>query len=311
MKNRNFTEDRVDLFKILSSISPLVLFDKKFEIKYLNQSFINEFPLRKKNSILELFQDKEELIYNFKENLSLSNTKKIENAEFIFNKKLYGYTIYKYENDFLLTVKEISKIKKLELEIEELNKELVKIGDTEKEEIAKKLHDDIIQNILAAKLYLENFRNSKFSDINLFNFCIEILDATKSEISMIHTEILPRSISELGFKASLKSEVEKKFSIHFSKLNLIEPNELDKNSKNKLLKLIQILTKNHLDNLETLEMDLTSSKEKYKLKLKLISKTKGFKIQLDSKMRAYLFFLKSSYKLIKENSLNIEIPFTK
>ena len=274
MKNRNFIEDRVDLFKILSSISPLVLFDKKFEIKYINQSFIDEFPLRKKNSILDLFQEKEKLISNFKENLNLSNSKKIENAEFIFNSKLYGYTIFKYDDDFLLSVKEISEIKKLELEIEELNKELIKIGDAEKEEIAKKLHDDIIQNILAAKLYLENFKNTNFSDVNLFNFCLEILNATKSEISMIHTEIFPRSITELGFKSSIKSEVEKKFSILFSKLNLIEPTELDKNSKNKLLKFLQILIMNHLENIDTVEMDLNSTKDKYKLKLKLISSLK-------------------------------------
>lgn len=311
MKNRNFTEDKIDLFKILSSISPLVLFDKKFEIKYINQSFINEFPLRKKNSILELFKDAEEIILIFKENVNLSKSKKIENAEFIFNKKLYGYTIFKYDEDYLLSIKEISEIKKLELEIEELNKELVKIGDLEKEEIAKKLHDDIIQNILAAKLYLGNFKNSNFKDLNLFQFCLDILDATKSEISIIHTEILPRSITELGFKSAILSEVEKKFSVYFKKLNILEPTELDQNSKNKLLKFIQILIQENKDSFESIELDLLSLKNKYKLSIKFLSNSKDFKVLLNSKMKAYLFFLKAKYKFKKEDSLKIEIPFTK
>ncbi len=219
--------------KLLSGLPPVATMNLNFEVKYVNEPFKKEFAKKGEiligKNFLDIFtlsnKEKKEL----KKNLQKSQKSKVQNKELQIGEKIFGYSLFQIEDDLGIILRDITETRSLEKKIEELYAELIKLQETERQKIARELHDSVGQTILAAKLNLNAYYNSKKNSQEKFHRAIELIDQTSQELREIYSNLYPSVLKELGLETALYSLIKNMFSenikVHWEYKIYKEPKE--------------------------------------------------------------------------------------
>ncbi|MCB1177060.1 MAG: hypothetical protein KDK36_05720, partial [Leptospiraceae bacterium] len=221
---------------LLSGLSPVATLDDNFKVKFANEPFLSELfeepfsPIGK--NFLEILEINNKEKKELEKNLKLSAKEKIQNYEFSVGDKIFGYSIFRFENDIGIILKNITDTRNLERKIEELYSMLLKSQERERENISRDLHDSVGQTILAAKLNLMAFWKDPDLPEEKFQYALSLIDNTSQELREIYTNLYPSVLNELGIEAAVRSLIRGMFGDTISvELNYhIErklPHELD------------------------------------------------------------------------------------
>jgi two-component system, NarL family, sensor kinase len=278
----------------------------------MNQSFRKEFLLEidsTQKKIFEIIQLNENDKKDFIRNLKNSLDEKIQNCEFTSGEKSYGYSLFRFQDQIIIIIKEITEIKNLKNEIFQLQEKLIQIGEIEKEKIAKELHDSIIQSLLTVKMYLEQFQFDPKKNANYLKTSLKILDSTNLEIKSIYETIFPRSIEELGFTVCMETlfqTLSKKYSISISQ-KVQDPNFLNLSTQKKIFRILSEFLNSLFKNkkIQKLKIIMKNQKKSYEISLDWNSK---MDISLDLTIKAFLQNISAKSSLTLEG-IKIEIPF--
>ncbi|MCX8000536.1 MAG: sensor histidine kinase, partial [Leptospiraceae bacterium] len=131
--------------------------------------------------------------------------------ELQIEEKIFGYSLFQIENDLGIILRDITETRGLEKKIEELYAELIKLQETERQKIARELHDSVGQTILAAKLNLNAYFNSKKNSSEKFYRALELIDQTSQELREIYSNLYPSVLKELGLETALRSLIKNMF----------------------------------------------------------------------------------------------------
>lgn len=205
--------------KLLSGLPPVATMNTNFEIKYANEPFKKEFSKKDENLIgknfLELFalspKEKKEL----QKNLQKSQKTKVQNKELQIGEKIFGYSLFQIENDLGIILRDITETRGLEKKIEYLYSELIKLQETERQKIARELHDSVGQTLLAAKLNLNAYYKDKERSEEKFQRALELIDTTSQELREIYSNLYPSVLRELGLEIALRSLIKNMFGENF------------------------------------------------------------------------------------------------
>lgn len=197
----------VNFRSLLASISPLVTLDDKLIIRYLNHRFKEEFSLEQKDftgiPIFDVISISAQDRKNLLANIEKSKEERIQ-SEFKFKKKVYGYSIFRFANEIGIILKEITEKKKLEKKIVSLHSQLLKLQETERQKIARELHDSVGQTILAAKLSFQAYHQDPSRQKERFNVGLALIDQASEELREIYTNLYPSSLRELGLESAIR-----------------------------------------------------------------------------------------------------------
>lgn len=201
--------------KLLSGLPPVATMNQKFEIKYANEPFLKEFEKSSEEiigkSLLDVFHLNAEQKKELKKNLQKLQKSKIQSKELRIEEKIFGYSLFQIENDLGIILRDITETRGLEKKIEELYAELIKLQETERQKIARELHDSVGQTILAAKLNLNAYFNSRKNSPEKFYRALELIDQTSQELREIYSNLYPSVLRELGLETALRSLIKNMF----------------------------------------------------------------------------------------------------
>ncbi len=192
---------------LLSSISPIVTIDSRQKIRYANGSFLSEFKSQNRNvkgehitDVIPLKKkDMEEFVRNIKD-----VTRTVQNAEFSAGKRIFGYSLFHFENETGIILKDITSLKKLQREVESLHARMLRLQEKERQNIAAELHDSVGQTILAAKLNFTTFMMQPGEMGDRYNAGLELIDRASEELREIYQNLYPSILSDLGLAAAIK-----------------------------------------------------------------------------------------------------------
>ncbi|MEM4271408.1 MAG: histidine kinase [Candidatus Pacearchaeota archaeon] len=205
--------------KLLSGLPPVATMNENFVVKYVNESFQREFGKRNENFVgnnfLDIFQLNEKQKKELKKNLQKSQKTKIQNRELQIGEKIFGYSLFQIETDLGIILRDITETRGLEKKIEYLYSELIKLQETERQKIARELHDSVGQTILAAKLNLNAYYNDKNRSEEKFKRALELIDTTSQELREIYSNLYPSVLRELGLEIALRSLIKNMFTDNF------------------------------------------------------------------------------------------------
>lgn len=194
---------------LLSGLSPVATLDTTYKVKFVNEPFLSEFlddtisPIGQ--NIIDLFHLSTNDRKDFEKNLLLSQKSRVQNCEFSVGEKVFGYSIFRFENDIGIILKNITETRKLERRIEELYSQLLKSQEKERERISRDLHDSVGQTILAAKLNLSAFWKDPNRSEEKFQYALSLIDKTSQELREIYTNLYPPVLKELGLESAARS----------------------------------------------------------------------------------------------------------
>jgi len=209
-------------------------------------------------TILEIAPDEEvqklilynEFIKTTNEPLSVVNFNRKKNSENVLVETTYVNIIYKEEPCVLVSAIDINEKNKLEEKISllKVNRQqkitLATINGHEKErdQISKKLHDNINQLLVSAKIYLRLTRSNEHLRTDFIDEAESILQKAITETRLLADSLVPSTMKFIGFKDSLKSLFETYLVNQTFKINLSfgeELNNLDQEIKISLFRILQ------------------------------------------------------------------------
>ncbi len=206
---------------LLSSMSPLVTLDADLSICFVNESFRREFETRNRRlegedffAVIELTRGDRDA---FMGNLGKSRDQKIQNAEFKVGEKRYGYSVFRFEDEIGIILKNITDIKKLERKVAHLHTQLLTLQERERERLAAELHDGVSQTLMAAKLNLTTFQQDPENSADQFETGLVLLDRASQELREIYTDLFPSILNEMGLESTIRW-----YARNFLKLKNIE-----------------------------------------------------------------------------------------
>lgn len=208
---------------------------------------------------------------------------------------------------------DISERKNHELLLEEMNHELIKIEELERERIAYELHDGLNQMLITAKLYAE----MSSADEHL----IEILNNTINESRSITQNLVPKEIHELGIVCSLELLVQKiilssKISIEFTSIDEACFNFMPEHFKFNLFRIIQECFNNTIKHSSAEKVKINISIENDLLIILFFNNGLFIpKVKIEDKyfliaIRRRLKILSGSYKINYNEDGKVEFQFT-
>lgn len=204
------TEKVTDYFDhLISSISPIVTFNLEEKIKFVNSSFIKEFSKNQKSilgkNIQKVLLLSNHDLRNFIKNIQNARNGFLINSEFKRGKKVYGYSIFIFDDDTGIILKDITDKKKLESKVKKLHSEILKLQEKERQKLAAELHDGVGQTILAAKLNFLAYKNDPDKYNNKFEIGLELINRVSQELREIYTNLYPSLLTDLGLEAAIRS----------------------------------------------------------------------------------------------------------
>lgn len=211
---------------LLSSIAPLITVDEKNQIRYVNDSFLREFRKTEPDvlgkDLFRVLKLKKQERTAFIENKERSRTESVENCEFALGRRLFGYSLFHYQNETGIILKDITALKKLRAKVENLHSKLLNLQEEERQRIAAELHDGVGQTILAAKLNLVASRNDsdKERSETRFRTGLELIDRASQELREIYTDLYPSTLRELGIEATIRSFARNFLEVHGCSVDL-------------------------------------------------------------------------------------------
>jgi len=206
---------------LMSSISPLATLDRDLHVNYVNKPFLKAFQCNKNSiigkNIFSVFKLSKRDKSTFIKNIEASRKRSIQNCEFKLKEKTFGYSIFPFDADFGVILKDISGRKKLERKVARLHSRLLRLQERERQKLASELHDAVGQTILAAKLNFITYGKNPVESREHFDTGLQLIDLASQELREIHTDLYPSSLRELGLEAAVRS-----FSRGFLKINGIK-----------------------------------------------------------------------------------------
>ena len=212
-KKQESVQDYFD--HLISSISPIVTFGKDEKIRFVNSSFVREFCEGEEQAlgsnifkILQLNQkDKNSLLNRIKE----GKDGYLVNSEFRSGNRVYGFTVFGFDDDTGIILKDITDKKKLETKIKKLHSEILRLQEKERQRLAAELHDGVGQTILAAKLNFVAYKNSPDKLSDKFDAGLELIDRVSQELREIYTDLYPSLLRDLGLESAIRSFLKSMF----------------------------------------------------------------------------------------------------
>lgn len=193
---------------LLSSISPIATFDETHKIRFVNNSFCEEFKLKRGDilgkDITAVFRMNKRDTSALLENIDRSIGKNIENAEFSTRNRIFGYSLFHFENETGIILKEITKIKQLQKQVESLHARMLRVQERERQKIAAELHDSVGQTILAAKLNFSAYHIDPEKMKERFETGMSLIDRASQELREIYTDLYPSILRDLGIEAAIR-----------------------------------------------------------------------------------------------------------
>jgi len=208
-KTEQSAEEITDYFDhLISSISPIATFDPLLKIKFVNSSFVKEFSdsaniLGKNIHDVLALKTKERTEFN--SNLEKTRNGLLVNSEFKKKQRVYGYTVFTFDTDAGIILKDISEKKKLESRIRKLHSEILRLQEKERQHLAAELHDGVGQTILAAKLNFISYKNDPEKFADKFQIGLDLIDRVSQELREIYTDLYPSLLKDLGLEAAIRS----------------------------------------------------------------------------------------------------------
>ena len=231
--------------KLLSSISPLLALDIDLCIRFCNDPFLEEFDVQGVGVIgMPIFSvlnmspgDKK----SFLSNLKRSAKQKVQNCEFTINDRIFGYTVFRFEHEIGIILKEITKTKNLESKVAQLYSRLLELQETERQNLSANLHDGIGQTILAAKLNFIAFQEDIEGDKERFEMGLSLIDQASQELREIYTDLYPSALKELGLMAAIRGFIRRFEGLKSMKieLDMDVPDETPHNIQVNLFRITQ------------------------------------------------------------------------
>ncbi len=232
--------------KIFASISPLATLNADLSVRFVNDSFRQEFEIEPERTVAGLpvlgllglgAGDRKDFIDNVEE----SRRRTVQNCEFKRNTQRYGYSVFRFEEDIGIILKNITLIKKLERKIWNLHSRLLQVQEEERQRIASELHDSVGQTILGAKLNFQYFAQNPDQPRKQFQTGLELIDRASQELREIYTNLYPSTLRELGLEAAVREFTGNFLDMSGCHAELVFELEraLDRNLETNLFRIIQ------------------------------------------------------------------------
>ena len=207
-KTKEFNISAEYFDNLLSHISPLIALDEEERVRFVNQSFLEEFSIARAGAINKNASEVLNLTTSeraaFRDNLDKSRDHRVENCNFKIDGKIFGYSIFPFDQGAVVILKNITELKKLERKVALLYSRLLKIQEKEQQRLAQELHDSVGQTILAAKLNFVACRKDPDAFEENFDRGMKLIDQTSQELREIYTNLYPSTLKELGLEAAIR-----------------------------------------------------------------------------------------------------------
>jgi signal transduction histidine kinase len=280
-------KDKINAEDILASLSPIITTDTGLTIRFSNSSFRRTFRFRSpegKNlaDLLKLNNSDKEIIL---ENIKKSVKKKIENAEFYYNEKTIGYSIFRTKSDIVIILKDITEIKSLEERVSNLHSRLLEIQEKERQSIASELHDSVGQTVLAAKLNFSNYLSDPIKNEERFEAGMKLIDLVSQEIRDLYTSLYPSTLNDLGLEATLRWYTRNFLEV--KKIKTIIEIDINKNIDRRLqvslFRIFQELTSNIVKHSHADTVNISLKEYAGKVRLQVSDNGVGFDLNINRK----------------------------
>ncbi|MDH5719636.1 MAG: histidine kinase [Spirochaetia bacterium] len=213
--------------KIISSLSPLAIINRRHKIVFVNEAFNKEFASLSREKDAN-FDDKKDIFKTLKlraaDKALLSQRFDDEkrhfekNCELKINKKYYSCTVFQFEAGTGLILSDTTKRKELENEVKKLSAEIINSEEAERERMAKDLHDSVVQTISAAKLSFTSFEKKPVEGGVHYARGQQLLSRANQELREALENLFPSVLTNLGLEAAIHW-----YSRHNLYLNNIKP----------------------------------------------------------------------------------------
>lgn len=195
--------------ELVSHLSPLVTLDQNFRIQFANRSFLDAFNLESRaqvrnksvQSVLGLTAGEARVLLS---DLRKSATEAVQNAEFKRANRVFGYSIFRFGDSIGLILRDITETRTLQQHVANLSASILQLQESERQRIAKDLHDSVGQLILAAKINLISYKNNPEHFAERFETGLDIIDKASQELREIYTNLYPSTLRDLGLVTTIR-----------------------------------------------------------------------------------------------------------
>src|SRR5205809_3949780 len=107
---------------------------------------------------------------------------------------------------------------------QQLSREVIRVRDSERQHLARELHDEIGQTLVALRFNLQLLSNSGTSDaqeVARFENSIEIVDRFLAEVRDLSLSLRPSLLSETGLGPALPSYIKEQGSRSGTSINFV------------------------------------------------------------------------------------------
>ena len=192
---------------LMASMSPLVTVDARLRVRFVNKPFLSEFRARKSRVSGRIIFDVLRLGARdqmaFRRNIGEARIRPVQNCEFRLRDQIYGYTMFTFEHETGIILKNITNIKRLERRVASLHSQLLRLQEIERQRLAGELHDGVGQTILAAKLNFVSFAKDRRRWRRLAAG-LDLIDRASQELRDIYTNLYPATLRDLGLEAAVR-----------------------------------------------------------------------------------------------------------
>lgn len=195
--------------ELVSHLSPLVTLDRQFKIQFANRSFLDAFGFDsraqvRRRKLQEVLQLSAPATRSLLEGLRKSENEPVQNAEFARESRIYGYSVFRFGDSTGLILRDITETRLLQQRVANLSAALLQLQETERQRIAKDLHDSVGQLILAAKINLISYKNDPGKFAGQFEAALDIIDRASQELREIYTNLYPSTLRDLGLVTTIR-----------------------------------------------------------------------------------------------------------
>lgn len=203
--------DREYARRIVAGMAPLLTLDAQQRIRFVNESFEQEFNLKGSElagrmllDILPLrFADRE----TFLDIVAVKGRKRRASREFRFGRQVYGYTVFPVGDETGIILKNITDIKRLERKVASLHSRLLRVQDEERQRLAAELHDGVGQTVLAAKINMVAYSSNPGQNQQRLQLGLELIDRASNELREIYSNLYPSLLRELGLASAIRERL--------------------------------------------------------------------------------------------------------
>lgn len=195
--------------ELVAHLSPLITLDRRFRIQFANRSFLDAFGLesraeirnRRVQDVLQLSSAETRSLLS---DLRKSAREPVQNAEFVRESRVFGYSLFRFGESIGVILRDITETRTLRQHVANLSASILQLQESERQRIAKDLHDSVGQLILAAKINLISYRNNPQQFADRFETGLDIIDKASQELREIYTNLYPSTLRDLGLVTTIR-----------------------------------------------------------------------------------------------------------